>query len=63
MFAVSTSTTPPIVTLLAPSMKPEPRTVKVSSSPGRPDSMPVTVGTICSRMPRLARSVCAPEPA
>ena len=40
-------------------MKPEPRRLNKVSSPGRPPSMLVSVGTICSRMPALALKVCA----
>ena len=48
-----------MVTVEAPSAKPLPRRKKPSSSPGRPESMLFSVGTICSRMPALARRVCA----
>ena len=59
LVAVSTKATPPTVTVEAPSMKPEPRRLKPASSPGRPPSMPLSVGTICSRWPALAPKVCA----
>ena len=42
-----------MVTVLAPSMKPEPDSVNRLSSPGRPLSA-LSVGTTCSRMPALA---------
>ena len=55
LVALSVKVTPPMVTLEAPSMKPEPMRLKESSSPGRPLMRPVRVGTICSRRPGLAR--------
>ena len=52
---------PPTMTVVAPSMKPEPLTKKYQSSwPGRLLLMLTTLGTTCSRMPALALSVCAP---
>ena len=59
LLAASTSPTPPMLMVEAPSMKPEPCRLNNPSSPGRPPSMPASVGTTCSRMPALARKVCA----
>ncbi len=61
LLAASSNTMPPMVTLEAPSMKPEPRRLNSDSLPGRAPSMPVSVGTTCRRRPALVRSVCAPD--
>ena len=59
LVAESTSATPPMVTVEAPSMKPVPSRLNWASVPGLPLAMPLSVGTICSRRPALARKVCA----
>ena len=56
--AASGNATPPMVTVLAPSMKPLPTRLKGVSSPGRPVVL-ASVGTICRRSPGVARKLCA----